>query len=94
MSVFQQTVLAAGNAEGLALKLRCTEKGEKSLMDLEGLRKLTESKMEGKSILHLNALIRKTASRCLLMWRARRFNPTRMSSYLRVDVLALLKNLM
>jgi hypothetical protein len=97
MSVFQQTVLAAENAEGLALKLRCTEKGEKSLMDLEGLRKLTESKMEGKSILHLNALIRKTASRCLLlMWRGRRFNPTRMSSYLRVDVglLALLKNLM
>jgi hypothetical protein len=37
---------------------------EKSLMDIEGVRKLTESKMEGQSILHLNALIRKTASRC------------------------------
>jgi len=44
MSVFQQTVLAAEThlAEGLALKLRCTEKVEKSLMDLEGMRKLTE----------------------------------------------------
>jgi hypothetical protein len=63
-------------------------------MDLEGVRKLTESKMEGQSILHLNALIRKTTSRwLLLMWRGRRFNPTRMSSYLLVDVLALLKNL-
>jgi hypothetical protein len=50
--------------------------------------------MEGQSILHLKALIRKTASTCLLlMWRGRRFNPTRMSSNLRVDALALLKNL-
>jgi hypothetical protein len=63
-------------------------------MDLEGMCELTESKMEGQSLLHLNALIRKTASRCLLlMWRGKRFNPTRMSSYLRVDELALLKNL-
>jgi hypothetical protein len=56
MSVFQQTALAAEThlAEGLALKLGCTEKEEKSLMDLEGIRKLTESKMEGQSILHLN----------------------------------------
>jgi hypothetical protein len=67
---------------------------EKSLMDLEGMRKLTKSKMEGQPILHLKALIRKTASRCLLlMFRGRKFNPTTMSSYLRVDVLALLKNL-
>jgi hypothetical protein len=67
---------------------------EKSLTDLEGMRKITESKMEGQSILHLKALIRKTASRCLLlMWRGRRFNPVRMFSYLQVDVLALLKNL-
>jgi hypothetical protein len=69
-------------------------KMEKSLMDLEGMRKPTDSKMEGQSILHVKALIKKTASRCLLlMWRGRRLNPTRMSSYLRVDVLALLKNL-
>jgi hypothetical protein len=49
MSVFQQTVLAAEThlAEGLALKLRRAEKVEKSLVDLEGMRKLTESKMEG-----------------------------------------------
>jgi hypothetical protein len=46
-------------------------------MDHEGVHKLTEPKIEGQSILHLNALIRKTASRCLLlMWRGRRFNPT------------------
>jgi hypothetical protein len=32
---------------------------EKSLVDLEGMRKLTESKMEGQSILHLKALITK-----------------------------------
>jgi hypothetical protein len=38
-------------AEGLALKLRGTEKVEKSLMDLEGMRKLTESKMEGQAML-------------------------------------------
>jgi hypothetical protein len=58
MSVFQQNVLAAEThlAEGLALKLRCTEKMEKSLMDLEGMRKLTESKIEGQAMLHLNVL--------------------------------------
>jgi hypothetical protein len=71
MSMFQQTVLAA---EGLAL-------AEKSLMDFEGMRKLTESKMEGQAMLPLRALIRKTASRCLLLtWRGRKFNVTRMSS--------------
>jgi hypothetical protein len=44
MSMFQQTVLAAETrlAKGLALKLRWTEKVEKSLMDLEGMRKRTE----------------------------------------------------
>jgi hypothetical protein len=36
-------------------------------MDLEGMHKLTESKLEGQSILHLKALIRKTASRYLLL---------------------------
>jgi hypothetical protein len=61
-------------------------------MDLEGMHKLTESKMEGQAMLPLNALIRKAASRCLLLTsRGRKFNVTKMSSYL--DVLALLKNL-
>jgi hypothetical protein len=65
MSMFQQTVLAAGThlAEGLALKLRRTEKVEKSLMNLEGMRKPTESKMEGQAMLPLRALIKKTSSR-------------------------------
>jgi hypothetical protein len=62
--------------------------------ELEGMRILTESKIEGQGKLHLNALIRIRASRCLLlMWGGRKFNPTRTSSYLRVDVLALLKKL-
>jgi hypothetical protein len=48
--------------------------------------------MEGQAMLTLNALIRKTSSRCiLLMWRGRKFNLAKMSSYL--DVLALIKNL-
>jgi hypothetical protein len=77
MSIFQKTVLAAEThlAEGLALKLRRTEKVEKSLMDLEGMRILTESKMEGQAMLYLKSLIRKTASRCLLLtWRGRKIN--------------------
>jgi hypothetical protein len=61
-------------------------------MDLEGMYKLTESKMEGQAMLPLKALIRKTASRCLLLtWRGRKFNVSKMSTYLKV--LALLKNL-
>jgi hypothetical protein len=36
-------------------------------MDLEVMRKPTESKMEGQAVLPLKALIRKTASRCLLL---------------------------
>jgi hypothetical protein len=45
---------------------------EKSLMDLEGMCKLNESNMEGQIMLHLKALMRKTASRCLLhTWRGR-----------------------
>jgi hypothetical protein len=51
------------------------------LMDLEGMRKLTESKMEGQAMLPLKTLIRKTASRCLLTWRGRKFNLAKMSSY-------------
>jgi hypothetical protein len=61
-------------------------------MDLEGMRKLTESKMEEQAMLPLKALIRKTASRCLLLtWRGRKFKLAKMSSYL--DVLTLVKNL-
>jgi hypothetical protein len=61
-------------------------------MNLEGMRKPTESKMEGQAMLPLKALIRKTASRCLLLtWRGRKFNLSKMSSYL--DVLELLKTL-
>jgi hypothetical protein len=40
-------------------------------MDLEGL---TESRMEGQGIFLLKALVRKTASRCLLTWSERKFN--------------------
>jgi hypothetical protein len=52
-STFQQTVLVAEThlAEGLPLKLRRVEKVETSLMDLEGMSKLTESKMEGQAML-------------------------------------------
>jgi hypothetical protein len=61
-------------------------------MDLEGIRKLTEYKMEGQAMLPLNAIIRKTASRCLLLkWRGRKFNVAKMSSYF--YVLLLLKNM-
>jgi hypothetical protein len=94
MSVFQQTLLAAEThvAEGLALKLQRRETVEKSLMDLDGMRILTESNMEGQAMLHLKALVRKTASRCLLLtWRGRKFNLSKMSSCLKE--LALLKNL-
>jgi hypothetical protein len=62
------------------------------MMDLEGMRKPTESTIEGQVMLPLKALIRETESRCLLLaWRGRKFNLSKMSSYL--DVLALLKNL-
>jgi hypothetical protein len=94
MSMFQQTVLAAEThlAKGLTLNLRRTENVEKSPMDFEVLHKLTESKMEGQAKLPLKALMTKTASRCLfLTLRGRKFNLTKMSSYL--DVLALLNNL-
>jgi hypothetical protein len=82
MSMFQHNVLAAETylAGGLTGLKSCDEqkKGEKSLMDLEGMRKLTESKMEGQATLPLKALIRKTAPRCLLLtWRGRKFNLTK-----------------
>jgi hypothetical protein len=61
-------------------------------MVLEGMCKPAESKMEGQAMLQLKALIRKTASRCLLLtWRVRRFNKSKMSSYLKAH--ALLKTL-
>jgi hypothetical protein len=61
-------------------------------MDREGMRRLTESKKEGQAMLLLKALMRKRASRCLLLtWRGRKFNLYEMCSYL--EVLALLKNL-
>jgi hypothetical protein len=41
--------------------------------------------MEGQAMLPLNALIRKTTSRCpLLTWRGSKFNVAKMSSYLDV----------
>jgi hypothetical protein len=59
-------------------------------MDLEGMRRLTESKMEGQAMLPLRALIRETAPRWLLLtWRGRKFNLSKISSYLKA--LALLK---
>jgi hypothetical protein len=81
------------SCRGTGLKVTMHRKRGEVPDELEGMRILTESKMEGQGMLHLNALIRITASRCLLMWRGRKFNPTRTSSYLRVDVLALLKKL-
>jgi hypothetical protein len=82
-----QTALTAEThlAEGLILKLRCTVKLEKSLTDLVGMRRLTVSKTETDEqlILPLKILIRKRASRCLLLkWSIKIFNLTKMSSYL------------
>jgi hypothetical protein len=76
---------------GTGLKVTMNRKS-REVLDLEGMRKPTESKMEGQVMLPLKALIRKTASRCLLLtWRGRKFNLPQMSSCL--DVLVLLKNL-
>jgi hypothetical protein len=48
--------------------------------------------MEGQAMLHLKALMRKIASRCLLLtWGGSKFNLSKISLYLKV--LALLKNL-
>jgi hypothetical protein len=58
-------------------------------MDLEEMRKLTESNMEGQAMLPFKTLMRKTASRCLLrMWRERKFNLPKMSSHLEVRTCA------
>jgi hypothetical protein len=70
-------------SEGLTLKLRCTVKVRQSLIDLVGMRRLTVSKTDEQLILPLKTLIRKRASRCLLLkWSVKKFNPTKMSSYL------------
>jgi hypothetical protein len=72
------------SCRGTGLKVTMNRKKmEKSLMDLEGMRKPTESKMEGQAMLHLKALIRRTESRCLLLtWRENKFNLSKMFSYL------------
>jgi hypothetical protein len=64
MSMLLQTVLAAEThfAEGLALKLRCTEKNKIVPDIVVGMRKLTESRMEGQAMFPLKALMRNPAS--------------------------------
>jgi hypothetical protein len=48
-------------------------------VDLEGMRKISESNTERQAMLHLKALMRKTASRCLLLtWREGKFNLSKM----------------
>jgi hypothetical protein len=80
------------SCRGTGLKVTKSRKSREVPDGPEGMRKLTESTMESQAMLHLRALIRKTASRRLLLtWRGRKFNRPKMSSYL--DVLALLKNL-
>jgi hypothetical protein len=61
MSMLLQTALAAETylAEGLTLKLRFTVKVESSLIDILGMRRLNESKMDEQQILPLKTLIRK-----------------------------------
>jgi hypothetical protein len=93
MSMFQQTELAAKTrlAEGLALKVKINSKSRKVPGGPRGNAQ-NESNMIGQAMLHLKALMRKLASRCLLLtWRGRKFDLTKMSSYL--DVTVLLKNL-
>jgi hypothetical protein len=80
-----QTAFAAEThlAEGLTVKLWCTVKVEKSLTYLVVMRRLTVSKTDEQLVLTLKTLIRKRASRCLLLkWSIKIFNLTKMSSYL------------
>jgi hypothetical protein len=69
MSISLHIALAAEThlTDGLTLKLWFTKKVEKSLILLEGTRKLTVSNMEEQQILFINTLIRKIASRCFLL---------------------------
>jgi hypothetical protein len=55
------------SCRGTGLKVMMNRKVKKSLMDLERMHKTNGSKMEGQVMLPLKALIRKTASRCLLL---------------------------
>jgi hypothetical protein len=66
MSISLQIKLAAEThlTDGLTVKVLLTTKVEKSLILLEGIRKLTVSNMEKQLILFLKTLIRKRASRC------------------------------
>jgi hypothetical protein len=69
MSISLHIALAAEThlAEGLTLRLWLTTKVEKSLILLEGIRKLTVSHMEEQLNLFLNTLIRKRTPRCFLL---------------------------
>jgi hypothetical protein len=69
MSISLHIALAAEThlADGLTLKLWLTTKVEKSIIILEGIRKLTVSNMEEQVILFLKTLIRKRASKCFLL---------------------------
>jgi hypothetical protein len=83
MPMLLQTALAAETypAEGLTLKLRCTVKVVLSLTDLVGMRRLTVSKTDEQLILPSKTLMRKRASRRLLLkWSVKKFNLTKMSS--------------
>jgi hypothetical protein len=70
-------------ADGLTLKLLLTTKVEKSLILLEGIRKLTVSNVEEQLILFLNTLIRKRALRCFRLERSVEIlSPDSLPSYL------------
>jgi hypothetical protein len=58
MSVFLLTTLAAEMhvAEEMVLKLRYTEKVEFSLVEVEGLRKVTDLSMEWQAMFPLNVI--------------------------------------
>jgi hypothetical protein len=56
--------------EGLDLNALLTLKMEKSLLNLEGARRLAVSKIDWQSILLLKTLMRNKASRCLRLVRS------------------------
>jgi hypothetical protein len=66
-------------------KITINKKSSVVPIDQEGMHKLTEFSIDDPSVFSLKALMRKTASRCLLLaWSERKFNLTRMSSYLKL----------
>jgi hypothetical protein len=69
MSITLHITLAAEThlSDGLTLKLWLTTKVEKSVILLEGMRKLTVSNKEEQLILFINTLLRKRASRYFLL---------------------------